>query len=439
VDIRRDRRLNQELFEWLEPGAGAGLGRYLDSARRTYVLAKEHFLYTSFESFRPLLAPDILRGLPLLARLLLQPLDAFAARFVRDRRLRQILGYPAVFLGSAPKLAPSMYHLMSHLDLEDGVLYPRGGFSRLIAAIAALARAEGARIATSTEVEAILTERSGGRHRTLGVRYREADGTAHILAADVVVSAADLHHTETRLLPPALQTYPERYWRRRVPGPGALLLMLGVEGPLPQLAHHNLLFTRDWDANFAAIFGKRPRVPDPASVYVCRPSATDPSVAPDGHENLFVLVPVPADPVLGSGGVDGGGDAALEALADVVIAQIAAWTGVPDLAGRIRVRRTVGPADFAADFNSWRGGVLGPAHILRQSAFLRGSNKSRKVDGLYYAGGTTIPGIGLPMCLISAEIMLKRLCSDTTTTALPEPLPPCGARAGSAGAPGAGR
>jgi phytoene desaturase len=437
VDIRRDRRLNQELFERLEPGAGARLGSYLDSARSTYELAKEYFLYTSFASFRPLLAPKVLRGLPLLARLLLQPLDAFTARFVRDRRLRQILGYPAVFLGSAPKLTPSMYHLMSHLDLDDGVLYPRGGFARVVEAVRALAEAEGARIMTGAAVAGILTEPAAdGRHRVCGVRYREPDGTVRTLAAGTIVSAADLHHTETALLPRPLQTYPERYWRRRVPGPGALLIMLGVDGRLPQLQHHNLLFTRDWDANFGAIFGKDPRVPEPASVYVCRPSATDPATAPAGCENLFVLVPLPADPGLGRGGLAGGGDSGLEELADTVIAQIAQWAGIPDLSGRIRVRRTVGPADFAADFNAWRGGVLGPAHVLRQSAFLRGSNKSRKVAGLYYAGGSTIPGIGLPMCLISAEIMLKRLLEDSSTTALPEPLPAAGARAG--GVPGTG-
>ncbi|WP_043847653.1 phytoene desaturase family protein [Crystallibacter crystallopoietes] len=422
VDVRRERRLNEELFERLEPGAGDRLGAYLDSARKTYELAKRHFLYTSFASVRPLLTAEVLRGGPKLARLLLESLDTWAGRHVSDPRLRQILGYPAVFLGSAPKLAPSMYHLMSHLDLADGVLYPQGGFTRLIRAIAGLAEGHGARIITGVEATAILTERSGTKARAFGVRYRDAAGAEHTLAADAVVSAADLHHTETALLPRHLQSYPERYWRRRVPGPGAVLLMLGVEGALPELAHHSLMFTADWDANFAAIFGRPTKVPEPASIYVCRPSATDPSAAPPGHENLFVLVPVPADPVLGAGGVGGTGSERVERLADTVIGQIADWAGIPDLASRIRLRRTVGPADFARDFNSWRGGVLGPAHTLRQSAFLRGSNKSRRVEGLFYAGGTTIPGIGLPMCLISAEILLKRLRGDITTAALPEPL-----------------
>ena len=113
------------------------------------------------------------------------------------------------------------------------------------------------------------------------------------IAADLVVSTADLHHTETALLPPALQTYPEKWWAKRTPSPGALLLLLGVEGELPQLAHHTLLFAEDWRANFEDIFDEPSRIPDPASLYICKPSATDTHVAPPGHENLFVLVPIP--------------------------------------------------------------------------------------------------------------------------------------------------
>src|SRR5699024_7322074 len=133
----------------------------------------------------------------------------------------------------------------------------------------------------------------------------------------------------------------------------------------------------------------------------CRPSTTDPSVAPPGQENLFVLIPMPADPDLGHGGVDGTGSGAVEAIADEALARIAAWAGIPDLAERVVVRRTVGPEEFATDLRTWRGGMLGPAHTLRQSAFLRAGNASRKVDSLLYAGSSTIPGIGLPMCLIS--------------------------------------
>ncbi len=233
--------------------------------------------------------------------------------------------------------------------------------------------------------------------------------------ADIVVSAADLHHTETQLLQDEEQTYPQSYWDKRVPGPSALLLYLGVKGRLPELEHHTLLFTKRWEKGFEAIFGAHPSIPAPASLYICKPSGVDPSVAPADSENLFVLVPIPADPTIGFG-------EDLAALADTVIEQIAEWTGVADLAERITVRHTVGPADFVKDLNAWRGTALGPAHTLGQSAFFRAGNVSKKVKGLYYAGGSTIPGIGLPMCLISAEVLVKRLRGDTSSGPLAEPL-----------------
>ncbi|WP_349902368.1 phytoene desaturase family protein [Parafrigoribacterium humi] len=421
VDIVADRHENARTFERIEPGAGAAMERYLASARETYRIATERFLYSTFASFRPLLVGEVLGRTGRLMRLLLQPLDRYVARFVTDLRLRQILGYPAVFLGSAPSMTPSMYHLMSHLDLEDGVYYPDGGFAAVIDSIARLADAAGVTTLTRSTVTRITTT-AGAHPRVTGVDYLDPAGSPRHLDADVVVSAADLHHTETQLLPQELRSYPQEWWDKRVAGPGAILVFLGVRGVLPALSHHSLFFTEDWADNFGRIFGAVTSVPSPASIYVCRPSATDSAVAPEGHENLFVLVPVPADPGIGHGGIDGAGDATVEVVADEVIRQISEWAQIPDLAERIVVRRTMGPADFERDLNSWRGTALGPAHTLRQSAFLRGKNASSKLDGLLYAGGTTVPGIGLPMCLISAELVIKRLRGDISTGALAEPL-----------------
>lgn len=424
LDIRAAGAANRALFESVEPGGAAALDRYLASASETYRLAVDRFLYATYASPRPLLDPAVLRRLGRLTRLLVEPLDRYAAGFVHDTRLRQLLGYPAVFLGTSPGRAPSMYHLMSHLDLDDGVRYPMGGFTELVARVAALAEGAGADLVTRARAVGIRTRAEGRRALASGVEWEDASGGRHVAEADLVVSAADLHHTETQLLPPELRTHPERRWRRRDPGPGAVLAMLGVRGGLPQLAHHNLFFTTDWEAGFARVFGPRPGIPDPASLYVCKPSATDPGVAPAGHENLFVLVPVAADVSIGAGGIDGAGDRAVERTADAAIAQVAAWAGIPDLADRIVLRRTVGPDDFAQRFNAWRGGALGLAHTLRQSAFFRPGNASRRVDGLLYAGSSTIPGIGLPMCLISAELVVKRLRGDVSAERLAEPLAP---------------
>ncbi len=424
VDIRADRAANIATFERLEPGAGAALEGYLASAEDAYAVALRRFLYSNFDSLAGQLRWDVLLRTPRLLRLLTQSLESFVADRFTDRRLAQILGYPAVFLGTSPDRAPSLYHLMSRLDLSDGVLYPRGGFVRLAAAVADVARAAGARLHTGSRVTAITTRPRSGRGRraaVTGVSYVDPAGRERTLGADVVVGAVDLHHLETRLLPPALRTYPQRYWDERDPGPGAVLVCLGVRGRLPELAHHSLFFTADWRVNFDAIFGESRRVPDPASVYVCAPSRTDPTVAPPGCENLFLLVPVPADVTLGRGGVGGAGDPVVERVADAALDQVAAWAGVPDLRSRVVVRRTFGPGDFEADLNAWSGGALGPAHTLRQSAFLRTGNVSQKVSGLHYAGASTVPGIGLPMCLISAELVAKRLRGDRSAAPMDVP------------------
>ncbi|KJQ55283.1 phytoene desaturase family protein [Microbacterium sp. SA39] len=421
VTVPAGRAAVSRLFESMEPGSAPALEDYLDSAHQASSMAEKYFLYNPFTRLRTLMAPEVLGALPRLFSLLGTRLQAFAARRFTHPVIRQILGYPAVFLGTDPRSAPAMYHLMSALDLDQGVSYPQGGFWRVIERIGDLARDSGVRIVTGADVTGIRTRTGPGGPETTGVSWIDADGVEHVETADIVVSAADLHHTETVLLPRELQSYPESWWQRRTSGPGGVLVMLGIRGSLPELPHHSLFFTDDWDENFDAIFGDEPSVPSPASTYVCRPSATDPDVAPAGHENLFVLIPVPADVNLGHGGADGTGSPQVERAADAAIDMISDWAGVPDLRERIVIRETTGPADFRDDYNSWHGGMLGPAHILSQSAMFRAQNASRRVRGLYYAGGTTAPGVGVPMCLISAEIVLKRVRGDHSAGPLPEP------------------
>lgn len=432
----------EELFEQLDPGSSRALRMYLDSGAEVYELAKKYFLYTDFAHPRELMTPQVLKNLPRLGTLLTRSMKGYIDQRFTDPRERQILGYPAVFLGASPSSAPAMYHLMSHLDLTDGVRYPVGGFSALVDAMAELVRAAGVEIVTGATVTGIDVERAPrsvrsrvaaarSRRRSAGsvrgVRYRAAssasnaprtaaDGAETTVPADLVVGATDLHHIQTRLLPERYRA-PESRWKRRDPGPSGVLVCLGVRGKLPQLAHHNLLFTADWDDNFARI-GTGRELAEETSIYVSMTSASDPATAPEGDENLFILVPAPAVPEWGRGGITTPqrhepGSEQVERVADAAVAQLARWAKIPDLESRIVVRRTYGPGDFVAQFNAWRGSLLGPGHTLGQSAMLRPGVTDPGIRGLFYAGSSVRPGIGVPMCVISSQVVRYAIREDS--------------------------
>lgn len=395
ITITSDSDTDAATFESIEPGAGKNLKRYVEKGDDIYRLSLRHFLYTNFTSLRDFTKSDILKRGHTMTRLAFTPIDAYVGKFVNDRRLRQILEYPMVFLGSSPFSAPAIYSLMSALDFREGVFYPQGGLYTIIERLVAL----GDELGVTYRYESPVTRIVSDGKKATGITLQ--DGTT--VNADIVISNADLHFTETKLLSDADRSYPASYWDKREAGPSALLLYLGVKGSLPQLEHHNLFFTDDWKANFDAIFTSK-KLPWPASIYVCKPSATDPTVAPKGHENVFVLVPLPAGVTIS--------DVQKTKVADKYLSQIETNLGIPDLRKRIVVKETFGPNDFKDKFNAWQGTALGPSHILRQSAFFRTPNKSRKLKNLYYVGGSTTPGIGLPMCLIGAELIYKRLAGD---------------------------
>lgn len=419
------------LFEQLEPGAGAVLERYLSGMATDYRLSIEQFLYSNFTTLRGLASPQILRRLLRLAQKLTRSIDADVTAKFHHNQLRQLLTYAAVFLSSAPKITPAFYGIMNYTTLVEGVAYPMGGFGSFIESLHNLAVTAGARIVTGATVEQIHHSTPGDDAKDTpmvsAVTYRDATGQ-HRQATNIVASCADRQHTETQLVTHGRAARP-KYWQRRNPGLGCVLAYLGVEGPLPELAHHNLFFSHNWEPDFTAVFPKsrQNRNAFSQSLYVAKASATDPSVAPDGYENLFVLVPVPAmdDGIVGS--LEDIEDPETTAIIDQALDLIASRSGVADLAQRIVLRHTVGPGDFQRRFNAWQGNALGLAHTLGQSAFLRGSNASAQVNGLYFAGSTTVPGVGLPMCLISAENIIKRLRADTSTGPLETPLQPMAA------------
>lgn len=395
VEIHADIDRDTQTFESIEPGAGAQLGRYLAKSEQIYKLALKHFLYTTFEKPLQLVKPEVIRHAPTMLRSALEPIDRYVSRYFSDQRLKQIVEYPMVFLGTSPYEAPSLYSLMSHMDFTQGVFYPQRGIYSIIDSLISISKKHGVTIHTDTPVASIDITNGVASGITLG------DGS-HV-AADIVISNADLHFTETALIDRQHQSYPASYWERKQPSPSAILLYLGVRGELPQLQHHNLLFTSDWKTNFGDIFEKN-TWPTPASMYICNPSKTDPSVAPQDQENLFVLIPGPAR-------TDNSPEE-IERLADEYLDQIAVMIDQPDLRERLVVKELMSPHDFEQRLGTWRGSALGMSHVLTQSAFFRPKNKSKKVSNLYYVGGNVAPGIGLPMCLIGAELVSDTIEKD---------------------------
>jgi phytoene desaturase len=395
LTVSGDLDQDKKMFEAVEVGAGARLAHYVASAEEVYRTSIQKYLYNPTSFIRAATDMRIIRDLPMLSKFLLQPLHAKVARTVSSLPLQQILEYPTVFLGVSPFNAPSLYHLMSYIDFKQGVYYPMGGMYTFVEALAALGQQLGVTYHYDSAVSKIVTANG----RATGVMV---DGSLH--QADIVISAADLHFTETQLLDSADRTYPESYWRNKTAAPSGLLIYLGVRGSLQQLNHHNLLFVENWRNNFDAIFSDK-HWPKQASMYVSRTSATDPTTAPTGHENLFVFVPLPA-------GINEPDD--IEAAANHYIQQFAQASGITDLADRIVYRSVRSAPYFMRDFNAWQGSALGMAHTLRQSAFWRPGPQSKKVSNLLYTGAGVQPGIGLPMCLISAELVVKQLTGDRT-------------------------
>jgi len=390
--ITGDPGTDSQTFESEEPGAGKALDRYVKEGNEIYQLALKHFLYTNFDNPRDLLKKEIISQGPRFLKLLTTSIHSRVASFVGSRTLQQILEYPMVFLGSSPFSAPAMYSLMSALDFKEGVFYPKNGIYSIITLLEKVGRSLGVQYHLNSDVSSITHLNGNASGITL------SDGTR--IDADIVISNADLHFTETQLLDESVQSYPAAYWQKKESGISALLLYLGVKGDLPQLQHHNLFFVDDWEKNFEDIYDKK-TIPASASLYVCKPSATDPKVAPKGYENVFVLVPLPTGATLSADETS--------TLAAKFIQQLAISIDQPDLHDRIVTQDIFGPDDFESRFNAWEGTALGVSHLLKQSAFWRTPNKSKKLRNLYYVGGNTVPGVGLPMCLISAELVYKRV------------------------------
>lgn len=399
ADIYSDLEQDLKTIEQLEAGAGAQLQHYLDQAAYQYGVAKNRFMYKNYDSLRDFLTPEMLREGRKLK--VLKSMDKHVSKYFKSEVMQKLVQYPLVFLGSSPYNTPAMYNIMSHIDFNMGVYYPMGGIYEIVKALERIGKKHKVTFRCNAPVSKIIVKNS----KATGVLLE--DGST--IEADIVISNADIHHTETKLLEPGYRTKSERYWKSRTMAPSALIMYLGVRGKIPELTHHNLLFSKDWQRNFREIFD-RPRWPKDPSLYICKPSETDRAVAPKNHENVFVLVPIAAGLRYD--------DKLLEHYADKTLETIEKHMHVKDLRERIVYKKLFSVKDFESQYNSYKGSALGLAHTLRQTALGRPNNISKKVKDLYYVGAGTNPGIGMPICLISAELMYKRLIGSNASGAL---------------------
>lgn len=395
VDIFSDLHKDLPNLDRLEPGAGDALTKYLEKSAYQYDVAKNRFMYKNYDSLKDFFTLEMLRDGRKLS--VFQTMDRYVRKYFKSPEVQKIMQYPLVFLGSSPYNTPAIYNIMSHIDFNMGVYYPQGGIYSIVEALVKIAESNGVQFRYDADVRKIIVE----NNKATGVQLKNGE----TLPADLVISNADIQHTESQLLDARHRQYSNRYWQTRTLAPSALILYLGIRGKLPNLTHHNLLFSKDWQANFKEIFDD-PQWPSDPSLYVCKPSATDDTVSPKGHENLFVLVPI-------ASGLDYN-NKELSTYADTMIDTISAHFDLPDLKKNIVFQQIFSVKDFALRYNAFHGTALGLAHTLKQTAVYRPNNVHKKVKDLYFVGAGTNPGIGMPITLISAELLYKRLTGDKT-------------------------
>lgn len=377
-----------QLFESMESGSAAKLRSFLTEAAYKYQIGIGKLVYKPGLSLLEFADADLIKGL-----FKLQVFTSFSShvkKYFKDPRLIALMEFPVLFLGAMPEDTPALYSLMNYAGLRLGTWYPKGGFGKVIQAMKDVAEKQGAKFHTDTAVTALNIE---GKHI---VNLTSTKGTKDY---DGVIAAADYHHVEEKLLDQAYRNYTEKYWDNRVLAPSCLIFYLGVKTKINRLNHHTLFFDEDLKQHSQEIY-KDPQWPAKPLFYVCCPSITDPSVAPAGHENLFILMPLAPnleDP-----------EAIREEYFNLIMDRLEAYTRSP-IREQLDYKKSYCVSDFIADYNSYKGNAYGLANTLMQTATLKPSLKNKKIDNLFYAGQLTVPGPGVPPSIISGNIAAQQL------------------------------
>ena len=282
---------------------------------------------------------------------------------------------------------------MNHADFVLGTWYPMGGMYKVVEAMETLALSLGVKIHTGSNVEKIATDK--GKVQGLVI-----DGA--LIHSDVVLSGADYHHTET-LLPVALRSYKESYWQKKTFAPSSLLFYVGFDTKLSGILHHMLFFDTDFEAHASEIYDD-PQWPTAPLFYASFTSLTDPTVAPEGKESGFFLIPLAPDLE--------DSDTLREKYFDMILTRLEKHTH-QSIKEFISFKKSYCLSDFKQDYNSYKGNAYGMANTLLQTAFLRPKIMSKKVKNLYFTGQLTVPGPGVPPSLISGKIAAELISQNT--------------------------
>lgn len=376
-------------FETIEKGSGAVLEKFMEEAKSNYDIAIKDLVY------RPGVSPLELVTLETAMKVgqFFGNISKNVRRKFKNPKLIQILEFPVLFLGAKPSDTPSFYSFMNHADFGLGTWHPKNGMYSVVLAIEKLAKELGVTIKTDSNITKIL------------VKDEEAYGlivNGEFVQADIVLSGADYHHTET-LLEEKYRAYSEKYWESRIFAPSSLLFYVGFDKRIENVEHHSLFFDVDFDVHASDIYDN-PKWPENPLFYASFPSKTDSNAAPEGKEAAIFLIPL-------APGIEDN-EALRNQYFEKIVTRLERLTQ-QNLKENIIFKESFCKNDFVEQYNSYKGNAYGMANTLLQTAFLRPKLKSKKVKHLYFTGQLTVPGPGVPPALISgkltAELIEKHL------------------------------
>ncbi len=371
-------------FEKIEPGSAAQLDKFLAEAQYKYEVGISEFVHKPGLSILEFVDIKVVKAA---ARLdLLQSFAKHVRQYFKNPKLLRLVEFPVLFLGAVPQKIPALYSMMNYADIKLGTWYPMGGFGELAVAMHALAVEKGVEFLVETEVTEII---ASGKKASAVVTNK---GT---FKADVIVGAGDYHYIDQHLVPKPFRNYTESYWEKRVMAPSCLLYYVGVSKKLPKLQHHNLFFESDFEQHAESIY-ENPAWPKDPLYYVCCPSKTDPTVAPEGMENLFMLIPV------APGLKDT--EEIRERYFNELLDRLEIFCG-EEFRSSIVSKTTYAYTDFVKDYHAFKGNAYGLANTLKQTAVLKPSITNKKLKNVFYAGQLTVPGPGVPPAIISGQVV----------------------------------